>query len=335
MLVAILALYFHHGAATGTHTFDLLVLARHGLPGGVQTWLFLAFGLAFAIKVPLFPFHTWLPDAHVEAPTAGSVILAGLLLKMGTYGFLRFCLPLFPQASLTFAPWIFALAVIGIIYGAWVSMVQPDLKKLVAYSSVSHLGFVMLGLFTLTPQGLVGGIIQMVNHGLSTGALFLLVGMIYERRHTRLIEEFGGLWQVMPAFSVVFLIVSLSSLGLPGLNGFVGEFLILVGAFQVHRPTAVLATTGIVFAAVYMLWMYQRVIFGEVRRNENRALPDLTPREWAVLLPVLLFIFWIGVYPVPFTDVTEASVQALISQVQTQAAATPAMSGSTAGLGLR
>ncbi|MBI4240141.1 MAG: Fe-S-binding domain-containing protein, partial [Candidatus Rokubacteria bacterium] len=197
-----------------------------------------------------------------------------------------------------------------------VSMVQPDLKKLVAYSCVSHLGFVMLGLFTLTPQGLVGGIIQMVNHGLSTGALFLLVGMIYERRHTRLIAEFGGLWQVVPAFSAVFLVVSLSSLGLPGLNGFVGEFLILVGAFQVHRLTAALATTGIIFAAVYMLWMYQRVIFGEVRRAENRALPDLTLREWAVLLPVLLFILWIGVYPAPFTEVTEASVQALLSHVQ-------------------
>jgi NADH-quinone oxidoreductase subunit M len=335
MLVGILALYFHHGAATGTYTFDLPVLARHVLPGGLQRWLFLAFGLAFAIKVPLFPFHTWLPDAHVEAPTAGSVILAGVLLKMGTYGFLRFCLPLFPQASLAFAPWIFVLALIGIIYGAWVSMVQPDLKRLVAYSSVSHLGFVVLGLFTLTPQGLVGGIVQMVNHGLSTGALFLIVGMIYERRHTRLIEEFGGLWQVVPAFSAVFLIVSLSSLGLPGLNGFVGEFLILVGAFQVHGPTAALAATGIIFAAVYMLWMYQRVIFGQVRRDENRALPDLTPREWVVLLPVLLFIFWIGVYPLPFTGVTEASVEALISQVEAKAAATPALGGYGAGLGLR
>jgi NADH-quinone oxidoreductase subunit M len=326
MLVAILALYFQHGAATGTYTFDLPVLAKFVLPGGLnQNLLFLAFALAFAIKVPMFPFHTWLPDAHVEAPTAGSVILAGVLLKMGTYGFLRFCLPLFPQASLHFAPWIFALAVIGIVYGAWVSTVQPDIKKLVAYSSVSHLGFVMLGLFTLTAQGLVGGIIQMVNHGLSTGALFLLVGMIYERRHTRLIADFGGLWSVMPAFSAILLIVSLSSLGLPGLNGFVGEFLILVGTFQVNRTAAVLATTGIIFAAVYMLWMYQRVIFGEVTREENRRLSDLTPREWAVLLPVVLFIVWIGVYPAPFTGVTEASVQALIAQTQAKAAATAAL----------
>src|SRR3989440_4991 len=241
--------------------------------------MFLAFGVAFEIKVPLFPFHTWLPDAHVEAPTAGSVILAGVLLKMGTYGFLRFCLPLFPDASLAFGPVVFALAVVGIVYGAWVSTVQADVKKLVAYSSVSHLGFVMLGIFTLTQQGLVGGVIQMVNHGLSTGALFLMVGMISERRHTRLIADFGGLWKVVPAFSALFLIVVLSSLGLPGLNGFVGEFLILVGAFQVNRLVAALATSGIVFAAVYLLWMCQRVIFGPVTHPENRRLADLSARE--------------------------------------------------------
>jgi len=326
MLVAILALYFQHGAATGIYTFDLPVLAQFVLPAGLnQNLLFLAFALAFAIKVPMFPFHTWLPDAHVEAPTAGSVILAAVLLKMGTYGFLRFCLPLFPQSSLMFAPWMFLLAVIGIIYGAWVSTVQPDIKKLVAYSSVSHLGFVVLGLFTLTPQGIVGGIIQMVNHGLSTGALFLLVGMIYERRHTRLIAEFGGLWSVIPAFSAVLMIVTLSSLGLPGLNGFVGEFLILVGAFQVNRAVAVFAMTGIIFAAVYLLWMYQRVIFGSVTNEANRRLPDLTPREWVVLLPVLLFIVWIGVYPATFTGMTETSVQSLITQVQSKAAATAAL----------
>ena len=322
MLVAILALYWQHGAATGVYTFDLPVLSRFVLaPGLAQDLMFLAFALAFAIKVPLFPFHTWLPDAHVEAPTAGSVILAGVLLKMGTYGFLRFCLPLFPDASIRFAPWVFALAVIGIIYGAWVSTVQPDLKKLVAYSSVSHLGFVMVGLFTLTAQGLVGGIIQMINHGLSTGALFLLVGMIYERRHTRLIADFGGLWRVIPAFSALFLIVSLSSLGLPGLNGFVGEFLILVGAFQVNRLVAALATSGIVFAAVYLLWMCQRVIFGPVTHPENRRLADLSAREWAVLVPALALIVWIGVYPVAFTGKTEASVEALIAQVQSKAAA--------------
>jgi NADH-quinone oxidoreductase subunit M len=326
MLLAILALYFRHGAATGTYTFDLPVLARFVLPAGsTQDLLFLAFALAFAIKVPMFPFHTWLPDAHVEAPTAGSVILAGVLLKMGTYGFLRFCLPLFPQASLAFTPWIFALAVIGIIYGAWVSTVQPDIKKLVAYSSVSHLGFVVLGLFTLTPQGLVGGIIQMVNHGLSTGALFLVVGMLYERRHTRLIAEFGGLWHTLPALSALFLIVCLSSLGLPGLNGFVGEFLILLGAFQVDRAVAVLATTGIIFAAVYLLWMYQRVFFGAITKEVNRRLPDLSGREWAVLVPILLVIVWIGVYPASFTGMTEASVQALIAQVQAKAAAASAL----------
>jgi len=255
----------------------------------------------------------------VEAPTAGSVILAGVLLKMGTYGFLRFCLPLFPDASLAFGPLIFALAVIGIVYGAWVSTVQPDLKRLVAYSSVSHLGFVMLGIFTLNTQGLVGGLIQMVNHGLSTGALFLLVGMIYERRHTRLIADFGGLWKVVPAFSAVLLLVSLSSLGLPGLNGFVGEFLILVGVFQVNRLLAAAATTGIIFAAVYLLWMYQRVIFGEVTREENRRLPDLTPREWAVMAPVIVFIVWIGVYPAAFTGPTEATIDALIAQVESKA----------------
>jgi NADH-quinone oxidoreductase subunit M len=255
----------------------------------------------------------------VEAPTAGSVILAGVLLKMGTYGFLRFCLPLFPDASLAFGPIVFALSVVGVVYGAWVSTVQPDLKKLVAYSSVSHLGFVMLGIFTLTPQGMVGGILQMVSHGLSTGALFLLVGMIYERRHTRLITDFGGLWAVIPAFSAVFLVAVLSSVGLPGLNGFVGEFLILVGTFQVDRILAALATTGIVFAAVYLLWMYQRVIFGEVTHAENRSLQDLTPREWALIVPVLVFIVWIGVYPVAFTGKVQASVEALITQVQSKA----------------
>jgi len=326
MLVAILALYFLHGAATGTYTFDLPVVARYVLPAGLtQNLLFLAFAFAFAIKVPMWPFHTWLPDAHVEAPTPGSVILAAVLLKMGTYGFLRFCLPLFPQATLAFAPWMFGLAVIGILYGAWVSTVQADIKKLVAYSSVSHLGYVVLGLFALNPQGLVGSIIQMVNHGLSTGALFLIVGMLYERRHTRLIADFGGLWKVVPALSVFFLIVSLSSLGLPGLNGFVGEFLILIGAFQVSRPAALLATAGIIFAAVYMLWMYQRVIFGPVTHEENRRLKDLSAREWVILVPVLVLIVWIGIYPAPFTGRTEASVQALITQVQTKAAATAAL----------
>ena len=327
MLVAILVLYYQHGAATGTFTFDLPTVVRWVIPPGTsQTLMFLAFALAFAIKVPLFPFHTWLPDAHVEAPTAGSVILAGVLLKMGTYGFLRFCLPLFPDASLAAVPAVFALSIIGIVYGAWVCTVQPDIKKLVAYSSVSHLGFVMLGIFTLTPQGVVGSVIQMVSHGLSTGALFLLVGMIYERRHTRLISDFGGLWAVVPAFSAVFLVAVLSSVGLPGLNGFVGEFLILVGAFQVNRTLAALATTGIVFAAVYLLWMYQRVIFGEITHEENRTLTDMSPREWALMVPVLVFIVWIGVYPVAFTGKMEATVDALIAQVQSKASVAMATS---------
>jgi len=324
MLVAILALYAQHGAATGTYTFDLPVLARWVIPSGLpQDLMFLAFALAFAIKVPLFPFHTWLPDAHVEAPTAGSVILAGVLLKMGTYGFLRFCLPLFPGSSLTFGPPILALSVIGIVYGAWVSTVQPDMKKLVAYSSVSHLGFVMLGIFTLTPQGLVGGVIQMVNHGLSTGALFLLVGMIYERRHSRLIADYGGLWGVVPAFSALFLVVALSSLGLPGLNGFVGEFLVLVGAFRTTPWLAALATTGIIFAAVYLLWMYQRVILGEITHEANRRLHDLSVREWALLVPVVVLIVWIGVYPTAFTGKTGATIEALIAQVRSKASVAP------------
>ena len=322
MLVAILALYYQYGAASGRYTFDLPALTQFVMaPGLAQNLMFLAFGLAFAIKVPLFPFHTWLPDAHVEAPTAGSVILAGVLLKMGTYGFLRFCLPLFPDASLAFGPLVFALAVIGIVYGAWVSTVQPDMKKLVAYSSVSHLGFVMLGIFTLNQQGLVGGLIQMVNHGLSTGALFLMVGMIYERRHSRLVADFGGLWKVVPAFSALFLVVVLSSLGLPGLNGFVGEFLVLVGAFQRGIWLAAFATSGIIFAAVYLLWMYQRVIFGEITHEANRALRDLTPREWALLVPVVALIVWIGVYPVAFTGKTEAAVEALLAQVQSKTSA--------------
>ncbi len=295
MLVAILALYYQHGAATGTFTFDLPTVVRWVIPPGpAQTLMFLAFALAFAIKVPMFPFHTWLPDA-------------------------RFCLPLFPDASLAFGPTVFVLAIIGIVYGAWVSTVQPDLKKLVAYSSVSHLGFVMLGIFTLTSQGVVGGVLQMVSHGLSTGALFLLVGMIYERRHTRLIADFGGLWAVIPAFSAIFLLAVLSSVGLPGLNGFVGEFLILVGAFQVNPRLAALATTGIIFAAVYLFWMYQRVIFGEVTHEENRTLRDLSPREWALIGPVMLFIVWIGVYPAAFTGKMEATVDALITQVQSKA----------------
>ncbi len=299
----------------GTYTFDLMELYRVDIPLGAQLWLFAAFGLSFAIKVPIFPFHTWLPDAHVEAPTAGSVILAGVLLKMGTYGFIRFAIPLFPEAAEKFMPLIAVLSIIGIIYGALVAMVQPDLKKLVAYSSVSHLGFVMLGLFTLNVQGIEGAILQMVNHGLSTGALFLLVGMIYERRHTRLIEDFGGLSRTIPVFATFFMIVTLSSIGLPGLNGFVGEILILIGVFKARYIYGILAASGVVLGAVYMLWMFQRVMFGEIKKEENRVLKDMSRREIAVLLPIILMIFLIGLYPRPFLKKMDASVGSFLSQV--------------------
>ncbi len=315
MLVAILYLYFAHKAQFGTYSFDLFELYRVSLAPAVQNYLFLAFALAFAIKIPMFPFHTWLPDAHVEAPTAGSVILAGVLLKMGSYGFLRFALPLFPQAFHTFLPVLAALAVVGVIYGALVSMVQPDLKKLVAYSSVSHLGMVMLGAFALNTEGLEGSLLQMINHGLSTGALFLIVGVIYERRHTRLIEEFGGLSRVMPLYAAVFMIVTLSSIGLPGLNGFVGEFLVLLGAFKSLTVYAVVAASGLIFGAVYMLWMFQRVMFGEVVKEENKGLKDLNVRELLTFVPILALIVWIGVYPQPFLRTMDASVHSLVARM--------------------
>ena len=318
MLVAILVLYFMHKSQFGSYSFDYTDLNQLLLTGKAQFWLFLAFALAFAIKVPMFPFHTWLPDAHVEAPTGGSVILAGILLKMGTYGFLRFCIPLFPNASHQFIGLISVLAVIGIIYGALVSMVQPDLKKLVAFSSVSHLGFVMLGIFAFNTIAVQGSIIQMVNHGLSTGALFLLVGMIYERRHTRLIADFGGLARQIPVFVTFFMIITLSSIGLPGLNGFVGEFLILLGTFKAHSIYAIFAATGVIFAAVYMLWMFQRVNFGPLDKEENKKLKDLNWREIAVLVPIVLFCFWIGVYSKTFLSKTEASVVKLLEDAQTK-----------------
>ncbi|MBC8204989.1 NADH-quinone oxidoreductase subunit M [bacterium] len=303
MLAAIIYLYLHSGDITGVaRTFDLFVImanAPQTFALQAQMWLFAAFALAFAIKVPMFPFHTWLPDAHVEAPAAGSVILAGVLLKMGTYGFLRFCIPLFPAAAKEFVPLISVLAIIGIIYGALVSMVQTDLKKLVAYSSVSHLGFVMLGLFAFTTQAVVGGVVQMINHGLSTGALFFLVGVIYERRHTREIKAYGGLAKQMPKYAAVFMIVTLSSLGLPGLNGFIGEFLILLGTFQVNQAYAIFAASGVILTAVYLLWMYRRVMFGPLDKEENKNLKDLNLREWLVFMPLLICIVWIGVYPYP------------------------------------
>jgi len=325
MLVAILYLYFAHRSQTGVYSFDLFALYNVVISPQAQDLLFLAFALAFAIKVPMFPFHTWLPDAHVEAPTAGSVVLAGVLLKMGSYGFLRFALPLFPLAFAKFLPLLAILAVIGVIYGALVSMVQPDLKKLVAFSSVSHLGLVMLGAFALNVQGLEGSILQMINHGLSTGALFLIVGVIYERRHTRLIADFGGLSRVMPVFAAVFMIVTLSSIGLPGLNGFVGELLIILGAFKAFKVFAILSATGMILGAVYMLWMFQRVMYGEVVKEENKNLKDMNAREILTFLPILALIVWIGVYPQPFLRKMDASVQALITRMAatTQTAAQP------------
>ncbi len=308
MLVAILALYFFNLKATGIHTFGVLELYKTVIPVGTQYWLFAAFAVAFAIKVPMFPFHTWLPDAHTEAPTAGSVILAGVLLKMGTYGFIRFAMPLFPNAAMVFLPLICILAIIGIIYGAMVSMMQADLKRLVAFSSVSHLGYVMLGMFALNMQGVEGSVYQMLNHGVSTGSLFLLVGMIYERRHTRMISDFGGLSKVMPVFAVIFMIVTLSSIGLPGTNGFVGEFLILLGVFRSKIVYGVMAATGVILGAAYMLWMFQRVMFGEIKNPENMKLKDLNMREIATMVPLVLLIFVMGIYPKLFFTKMDVSV---------------------------
>jgi NADH-quinone oxidoreductase subunit M len=302
MLVGILWLYFLQKAASGHPSFELDTFYALHVPAGAQLWLFLAFAFAFAIKVPMFPFHTWLPDAHVEAPTAGSVILAAILLKMGTYGFVRFAIPLFPAASAQVAPWIVTLSIVGIIYGALVSMVQPDLKKLVAYSSVSHLGFCMLGLYAMNSAGFAGGMLTMLNHGVSTGALFLLVGVVYERRHTRMIADFGGLWKPLPVYASVFLVVMLSSIGLPGTNGFVGEFLVLLGAFRAQPLWAGLAAAGVILSACYMLWMFQRVMFGPVTHPENANLKDLSLRERLVFAPLLILILWMGVAPQPFLD---------------------------------
>jgi NADH-quinone oxidoreductase subunit M len=322
MLVAILALYFMHGNATGQFTFSYpAILAALTdkmllLTPQQELLLFLAFFLAFAIKVPLFPFHTWLPDAHVEAPTAGSVLLAGVLLKMGTYGLIRFSLPLFPNVSHLLAPPISLLAIVGIIYGALVAMVQPDMKKLVAYSSVSHLGFIVLGIFTFTAEGVEGAVYQMLNHGVSTGALFLLVGMIYERRHTRMISEFGGIANRMPVYATVFLFVTLSSIGLPGLNGFVGEFLVLLGTFGVSPVHAAFAATGVILSAVYMLWMFQRVIWGEVTNPHNQSLADINGRERLTLLPLVILIIWMGVYSNHFLRPMDTSVSGVLNRVQ-------------------
>ncbi len=318
MLLAILWLGVNMG------TFSVPEIIARGVPPAMQGLLFWGFFAAFAIKVPIWPLHSWLPDAHVEAPTAGSVILAGVLLKLGTYGFVRFNLFMFPQASIQYAPVVAVLAVIGIIYGAIVSYAQTDAKKLVAYSSVSHLGFVMLGLFALNTQGIQGAVLQMVNHGLSTGALFLLVGVIYDRRHTRDMGQFGGLWKVMPIYGTLMLIVALSSMGLPGLNGFIGEFAILLGAWGAGQPGGPLGSTlfaafaaiGVILAAVYLLWMFQRMFLGEVTNEKNRNLPDMSRREIAMLVPLLIMIFWIGLYPKPFLDLLAPSVGHLAATLQ-------------------
>jgi NADH-quinone oxidoreductase subunit M len=312
MLLAILAIYFN------AHTFSIMEILKSPtvmFSVQLQKWLFWGFFFAFAIKVPMFPFHTWLPDAHTEAPTAGSVILAGVLLKMGTYGFLRFSLPMFPDATNSYRGIMIALSLIGIIYGALVCMMQQDMKKLIAYSSVSHMGFCTLGIFALTPLGLSGSIIQQINHGISTGALFLIVGVLYERRHTRLISEFGGLSTPMPNFAAVYMIVTLSSLGMPLLNGFVGEFTILRGVFEVRWQWAAWGVLGVVLGAAYLLWLYQRVMFGNVTNPANEHLPDLNAREYATLLPLVALAFWIGIYPKPLFEVLDVPVHRLVERV--------------------
>jgi NADH-quinone oxidoreductase subunit M len=317
MLVAIVVMVWKVQSATGVLSFSYdHLLANASAVGSAAPWLFAAFALAFAIKVPIFPFHTWLPDAHVQAPTAGSVILAGILLKMGTYGLVRFAFPLFPIAAAEFAPWIGVLAVIGIVYGALVAMVQPDMKKLVAYSSVSHLGFVVLGICAMNVQGVQGAVYQMLAHGVSTGGLFLVVGMLSERRHTRLISEFGGLKGPMPRLTAAFFILTLASIGLPGLNGFVGEFVIMLGAFRRDPRFVVVAVTGVILSAVYMLWMFQRVFYGRVTNPHNADLPDLSPREWAGVLPLCAMAIFMGVFPMVFLKPMEPAVRRMVERVQ-------------------
>ncbi|MCM2316369.1 MAG: NADH-quinone oxidoreductase subunit M [Thermoanaerobaculia bacterium] len=328
MLLAILALYFFNSSGIpflgiaglgNAPSFDVLQFHQigHLIPAGMQFWLFLAFFIAFAIKVPMFPFHTWLPDAHVEAPTAGSVILAAVLLKMGTYGFVRFSLPILPDAAASkelLIP-VITLSIIGIVYGALVAMVQPDMKKLVAYSSVSHLGFVMLGMFAFNPMGIQGSVLQMINHGISTGGLFLLVGIVYERRHTRMISEYGGIAKVMPVYAFFFLVTTLSSIGLPTLNGFIGEFAILLGVANRSMVWAAFAALGIVLGAAYMLWLYQRVFWGPLDNPKNEELKDLTWREQWTLIPLVICMLWIGLYPKPFFDIMEEPVNYIVNKV--------------------
>ena len=316
MLLGIIALYLWHYSVTGIYTFNILEFYKLDLPADLQWWIFLAFFLGFAIKVPMFPFHTWLPDAHVQAPTAGSVILAGVLLKMGTYGFVRISLPILPDASRQFVPMIVVLSVIAIIYGGLVALMQKDWKSLVAYSSVSHMGFITLGIFMLNPLGLQGGIFQMLAHGVATGGLFLIVGLIYERMHTREIARFSGLAQVMPVYATMFAIIAFASLGMPTLNGFIGEFLVLAGAFQENPQYAYFAVWGIVLAAAYLLWLYQRVMLGEVKDDQIAGLKDLNLRETATVLPLVIMAIVMGVYPKPFLEMIEAPVNAIVARVR-------------------
>ena len=315
MLLGILAVYFYQYSVTGVYTFDVTQFHELNMPVDLQWWVFLAFFLGFAVKVPMFPFHTWLPDAHTDAPTAGSVILAAVLLKMGTYGFIRFSLPILPEATVSFVPLIAGLSIVGIIYGALVALSQSDWKRLVAYSSVSHMGLVMLGMFALTPVGITGSIIQQINHGISTGALFLIVGIVYERRHTREISEYGGLSKTMPVYAAVFLIMTMSSIGLPTLNGFIGEILILQGVFVVSKWWAAVAATGIVLGAAYMLWLYQRTMFGTIDNPKNEGLADLNMRELATFVPLIILAVWIGLYPSPFLRRLETSVERVMTRV--------------------
>ncbi len=316
MLLGILALYFNYiDPQTGQHTFDITQFQKYTFGGQLQWWVFLAFFLGFAIKVPMFPFHTWLPDAHTDAPTAGSVILAAVLLKMGTYGFIRFSLSILPDASHKFVPFMVVLSIIGIIYGALVALAQTDWKRLVAYSSVSHMGMVMLGMFALTPVGITGSIVQQLNHGISTGALFLIVGIVYERRHTREISEYGGLSKVMPVYAVIFGVMTMSSIGLPMLNGFIGELLILQGVYVVNKLWTALAASGIVLGAAYMLWLYQRTMLGKVENPANASLRDLSLREVATFAPLIVLAFWIGIYPSPLLRRLESSVNHVVLRV--------------------
>ena len=318
MLLGILALYFYNHTVTGVYSFDVTLFHKLNLPYNLQWWIFLAFFLGFAVKVPMFPFHTWLPDAHTDAPTAGSVILAAVMLKMGTYGFLRFSLPILPEATRAYVPFIVLLSIIGIVYGALVALAQRDWKRLVAYSSVSHMAVVMLGMFALNPVGITGSIVQQLNHGISTGALFLIVGIVYERRHTREITEYGGLSKVMPVYAAVFLIMTMSSIGLPTLNGFIGELLILQGVFVANKIWAAFAASGVVLGAAYMLTLYQRTMFGKVENPKNLHLADLSHREFATFAPLIILAIWIGLYPAPFLRRLDTSVQHIIARVSPQ-----------------